>query len=451
MTLSASPSPFPIRPSSTAILAITNSGTTGYCFRLASKYKNELNYSQKHGFVSAGSKQLITVASRSHLTPGLRIQLYAVAVEKSLGVPDDDMIKAIIDGSKHLKTPSINLKINVINTSVHNAEEQLLNLPPTHIQKGSSATLSTANDSDVSLFDNYVAHAQKSSYSLTNNTDTLYSSDHTCTSLIDSQLCESSVRRSTQVNSQLIDQLDIDMGQLKLQLQTLESKIDSILETVPLAPVSTSTSTKLNASQTLEFSEIDMNALVSAVTQRLTAELKSHCSIPIHSDIEAASCCDNVQDDTVAQKLSINEVSNPTERSDNDNDNNDAYLNKERVQTHEKEREQVSVNIHDTDVDGIIYREQSGQLTENNEMIMNNNENISGVPSGKEGEATGVRIGNSVLGQMSTPEVLRPSSKASKGKQLQNALGNIFILSVIFFIAVCTKLLKRMIQSKKGT
>lgn len=135
LTLSASPSPLPIRPSSTAVLAITNSGTTGYCFQLAAKYKNELKYSPKRGFISAGAEQLITVAALSNLTPGLRVQIYAVATEKSLGIPDDDMVKVIIDGAKRLKTPCVNLKVDVVNLNAHTTKEHLPQLPPAHMQK----------------------------------------------------------------------------------------------------------------------------------------------------------------------------------------------------------------------------------------------------------------------------------------------------------------------------
>lgn len=432
MTLSASPSPFPIHPSTTAILTIKNSGTTGYCCRLASKYKNELNYSQKYIFVSAGGEQLITVAARKKLTPGLRIQLYAVTIEKSLGVPDDDTMKAIIDGSKHLRAPCINLKIDVIDTSVHNAEEHLPGLPPTHIQKGTNSASNTPNDSDVSLFDNYVAHAKKNSYSLANNTDTFYSSNNTYTSTVDSQLCESSVRRSGQVNSQLIDQLDVDMGQLKLQLQTLERKINNILATTPLSSTSTSTNGMLNTSQNFELSQIDMNTLVSAVTQRLLAELKNPYTMLIPSNDKTASCCDYMENGVIAQKSFINEVTNS------------AVQNDEHGQ-----QEQVSLNTYDANIVDVISREQSEQLTDKSEIMTNTSESINCVSNGREREVTEVRTNSVVSRQVSIPEVTRPSSRDNKGKQLQNVLGNIFILLLIFFVALCTKLLKRALQSTR--
>ena len=412
MTLSASPSPLPIRPSSTAVLAIRNSGITGYCFQLATKYKSELKYAPKRGFISAGAKQLITVAALSSLTPGLRIQIYAVATEKSLGTPTDDMIKVIIDGAKQLKTPCVNLKIDVINLDAHAAEDQQTQLPPAYLQKGSSTATNVGVDSETSLFDNYVAHTQKNSYSLTNNTDTLYSNDQTYTSLVDSQLCEMPGKRTGQANSQLIDSLDVDMKQLKLQVQLLESKIDSILETVPLT-----TSSKLSASQSLELSEIDINNFVSVVTERLTAELKSQLAASAHN--KTVPHTDSANQEMAASEMPIAGMQDPAVQEDEDN----------RSAKQEQSQRQ-SIGEPTTDADSTSCREQSSKETE----VVKSESQIS----------------NSVSRQLIS-EAPRSSSSTSAGKQLQNALGNIFILSIIFAIAACGKLLKRALRSKKET
>lgn len=405
LTLSASPSPLPIRPSSTAVLAITNSGTTGYCFQLAAKYKNELKYSPKRGFISAGAEQLITVAALSNLTPGLRVQIYAVATEKSLGIPDDDMVKVIIDGAKRLKTPCVNLKVDVVNLNAHTTKEHLPQLPPAHMQKNHGVAPNFGNDSETSLFDNYLTQTQKNSCSLTNNTDTLYSSDHTCISLIDSQLCEASNKRIGQGNSQGIDKLDVDVGQLKLKLQTLENKVDAILETVPLA----STSSKLGVSQNFELSEADMNGVISAVIERLSAEFKAQL---------VASVC------TVAAQ----------------------HPDGSKQEDGEQSQRKVPAETAITDVRSIQHK---NQLDDEIEAATNNNKNsnLNSTLNGTEREASGVR--DRLSGQPPTPEAPRSSPGTSVGKQLQNALGQVLILSIIFAIAACSKLLKRALRSKK--
>ncbi|EFO64157.1 Hypothetical protein GLP15_464 [Giardia lamblia P15] len=421
MTLSASPSPLSIRPSSTAILAITNSGTTGYCFQLAAKYKNELKYSPKRGFISAGTEQLITVAALSNLTPGLRVQIYAVATEKSLGIPDDNMVRIIIDGAKRLKTPCVNLKVDVINLDAQTTKEHLSQLPPVHMQKSHSVAPNFGNDSETSLFDNYVTQTQKSSYSVTNNTDTLYSSDHTCISLIDSQLCETSGKRIGQVNSQGIDKLDIDVGQLKLKLQTLENKVDTILETIPL----TSTFSKSNASQNFELSETDMNGVISAVIERLSTEFKSQLVASVCN--VTAPYSDKSKQETLVQEALLEKETSSASLEDK-----------------EQSQEKVPSETIITDTCDVKRRKQ---LNNEVEAVMNSNGTLNSISNSTERETSGVR--DRVSGQLPTLEASRSSSETSAGKQLQNALGQMFILSIIFAIAACTKLLKRALRSKR--
>lgn len=423
LTLSASPSPLPIRPSSTAVLAITNSGTTGYCFQLAAKYKNELKYSPKRGFISAGAEQLITVAALSNLTPGLRVQIYAVATEKSLGIPDDDMVKVIIDGAKRLKTPCVNLKVDVVNLNAHTTKEHLPQLPPAHMQKNHGVAPNFGNDSETSLFDNYLTQTQKNSCSLTNNTDTLYSSDHTCISLIDSQLCEAPNKRIGQGNSQGIDKLDVDVGQLKLKLQTLENKVDAILETVPLA----STSIKLGVSQNFELSEADMNGVISAVIERLSAEFKAQLVASVCT-VAAPHPDGSKQEVLVQESLPKKEVSSTSQEDG------------------EQSQRKVPAETAITDVRSAQHK---NQLDDEIEAATNNNKNsnLNSTLNGTEREASGVR--DRLSGQPPTPEAPRSSPGTSVGKQLQNALGQVLILSIIFAIAACSKLLKRALRSKK--